>query len=158
MSPDDFVAIERDFDASTEVLWSMWTEPTHFEQWYGPPGFTISVVEYDVRVGGRRLLSMTTPDGARTMWFVGEFVAVDPRVRLVYTDSNSDPEGAPLPPSAMGVPDLDPVFTEVTVELVELDGGRCRMHMTHRGIPAGSPGAAGWEMAFDKLAARLSPS
>jgi len=24
--------------------------------------------------------------------------------------------------------------------------------MTHRGIPAGSPGAAGWTMALDKLA------
>ena len=29
------------------------------------------------------------------------------------------------------------------------------MVMTHVGIPAGSPGAAGWTMAIDKLAARL---
>ena len=27
--------------------------------------------------------------------------------------------------------------------------------MTHVGIPSNSPGAAGWEMAFDKLAAHV---
>jgi hypothetical protein len=30
------------------------------------------------------------------------------------------------------------------------------MVMTHTGIPAGSPGAAGWAMALDKLAARVA--
>jgi hypothetical protein len=29
------------------------------------------------------------------------------------------------------------------------------MVLTHVGIPAGSPGAVGWNMAFDKLAAIL---
>jgi hypothetical protein len=29
------------------------------------------------------------------------------------------------------------------------------MVMTHAGVPAGSPGAAGWEMALDKLAGRV---
>jgi hypothetical protein len=29
------------------------------------------------------------------------------------------------------------------------------MVLTHTGIPADSPGAAGWSMAFTKLAARL---
>jgi hypothetical protein len=32
------------------------------------------------------------------------------------------------------------------------------MVMTHRGIPEGSPGAAGWQMAFDKLDAELAPA
>ncbi len=30
------------------------------------------------------------------------------------------------------------------------------MVMTHAGIPADSPGAAGWNMAFDKLASALT--
>jgi hypothetical protein len=29
------------------------------------------------------------------------------------------------------------------------------MVLTHTGIPAGSPGAAGWAMAFSKLAAHV---
>ena len=47
-----------------------------------------------------------------------------------------------------------PTTTEVRVELEDV-GGRTKMVMTHAGIPAGSPGAAGWAMAFNKLAARV---
>jgi hypothetical protein len=54
----------------------------------------------------------------------------------------------------MGMPDDHPTTTEVIVELEDL-GERTRMVMTHRGIPADSPGAAGWTMAFDKLDAHL---
>jgi hypothetical protein len=43
------------------------------------------------------------------------------------------------------------VATEVRVELEDI-GGRTKMVMTHAGIPADSPGAAGWAMALDKLA------
>ena len=44
--------------------------------------------------------------------------------------------------------------TEVRVDL-ESVGGRTTMVMTHAGIPADSPGAAGWTMALDKLAAHV---
>ena len=36
-----------------------------------------------------------------------------------------------------------------------LPGGRTKMVMTHAGIPADSPGAAGWATAFDKLAVHV---
>jgi hypothetical protein len=53
------------------------------------------------------------------------------------------------------MPDAHPTTTEVTVELEDL-GGRTKMVMTHVGVPADSPGAAGWTMALDKLAAHLT--
>jgi hypothetical protein len=59
-----------------------------------------------------------------------------------------------LPPTDTGLPDGHPATTQVTVELTDL-GGRTKMVMTHSGIPADSPGAVGWAMAFSKLAARL---
>jgi hypothetical protein len=43
----------------------------------------------------------------------------------------------------------------VTVEL-EADGPRTRLRLTHAGIPADSPGAMGWTMAFDQLDAHLA--
>ena len=46
-------------------------------------------------------------------------------------------------------------LTEVRVELTE-EGERTRMVMTHLGVPADSPGATGWAMAFDKLEVRVS--
>jgi hypothetical protein len=39
----------------------------------------------------------------------------------------------------------------VRVEFEDL-GSRTRMVLVHAGIPEDSPGAAGWEMALDKLA------
>ena len=148
--------IERSFDAPLDLIWQMWTDPEHFKAWYGPDGATIPVAKMDVRVGGTRLvcMEMQTPGGPMQMWFTGEYREVVENERLVYTESMSDENGNVLSPSDMGMPDGHPTTTEVTVELEDL-GGRTKMVMTHAGIPAGSPGAAGWAMAFDKLADRI---
>ena len=47
-----------------------------------------------------------------------------------------------------------PLVTEVTVEFRDL-GDSTNLVLTHAGVPADSPGATGWNMALDKLAARL---
>jgi uncharacterized protein YndB with AHSA1/START domain len=87
------------------------------------------------------------------MWFTGEYREVVEHERLVYTESMSDEHGnVSLAETAM--PPGHPTTTEVRVEL-EDDGGRTKMVMTHVGIPGDSPGAAGWAMAFQKLAAHL---
>lgn len=155
-SPQDAVVIERDFDAPVELIWQMWTEPDHFKEWYGPDGAAIPVAQMDVRVGGARLvcMEMQTPNGPMRMWFTGEYREVVENERLVYTESASDENGNVLSPADMGMPEDHPVTTTVTVELQDLEG-RTKMVMTHAGIPADSPGAAGWAMALDKLAARV---
>jgi len=152
----DAVVIERSFDAPVDLIWQMWTDPAHFAAWYGPDGATIPVAKLDVRVGGTRLVSMEvhTPDGPMQMWFTGEYREVVENERLVYTESMSDENGRVLSPADMGMPAGHPTTTEVRVELEDV-GGRTKMVMTHIGIPADSPGAAGWEMALAKLATRV---
>jgi uncharacterized protein YndB with AHSA1/START domain len=151
------VRIERVFDAPTELIWKMWTNPAAFAEWYGPPGARISVTRMDLRVGGTRHLCMevNTPNGPMQMWFTGEFQEIDAPVRLVFTESMSDPDGNVVPAAQMGMPADHPDTTEVIVELEDL-GDHTRMVMTHVGIPAGSPGEHGWHAAFDKLDARLA--
>ena len=148
------VVIERSFDAPVELIWKMWTEPEHFKEWYGPAGAQIPVAKMDVRVGGSRLVGMAveTPGGPMQMWFTGEYREVVENQRLVYTESMSDEDGNLLSPQDMGMPEGHPSTTEVRVELEDL-GGRTKMVMTHAGIPSDSPGAIGWTMALDKLAA-----
>jgi uncharacterized protein YndB with AHSA1/START domain len=152
----DAVVIERTLDAPTDFIWRLWTEPEHFKAWYGPSGASIPVAKMDVRVGGTRLvcMEMETPDGPMQMWFTGEYREVIENVRLVYTESMSDEEGNVLSPSDMGLPEGHPTKTEVMVDLEDVDG-RTKMVMTHAGIPADSPGAVGWNMAFDKLVAHV---
>jgi uncharacterized protein YndB with AHSA1/START domain len=151
------VVIERTFDAPVDLIWGMWTDAEHFKEWYGPDGATIPVAKMDVRVGGTRLICMevSTPGGPRQMWFGGEYREVVEHHLLVYTESMTDENGNVSSPGEMGMPEDHPTTTEVRVELEDV-GGRTRMVMTHAGIPADSPGAAGWEMAFDKLARRVS--
>jgi uncharacterized protein YndB with AHSA1/START domain len=150
------VVIERTFDAPVDLIWQMWTDPEHFKAWYGPDGATIPVAEMDVRVGGSRRLGMEmqTPNGPMRMWFTGEYRDIVENKRLVYTEAMSDENGNVVSPSDMGMPEGHPTTTEITVELEDV-GGRTKMVMTHAGVPADSAGAAGWAMAFDKLAARV---
>ena len=64
---------------------------------------------------------------------------------LVYTEAITDGDG--------GVPQ-SPV-TSVRLELTA-EGPGTRLRLVHHGIPEGSPGATGWQMALDKLEAALS--
>ena len=152
----DAVTIERVFDAPVGLIWQMWTHPEHFAAWYGPAGATIPVAKMDLRVGGTRLVCMevTTPTGPMQMWFTGEYREVIENKRLVYTESMSNENGDILAPSDMGMPPGHPTTTEVRLDLEAL-GGRTKMVMTHVGITADSPGAIGWAMAIDKLAAYI---
>jgi uncharacterized protein YndB with AHSA1/START domain len=153
---EDAVVIERSFAAPVELVWKMWSEPEHVTAWYGPTGATIVVAKMDVRVGGARLIGMAvdTPDGPMQMWFTGEYREVVTNRRVVYTESMSDADGNVLSPSDLGMPAEHPTTTEVTVEFTD-NAGRTTMVMTHVGVPPGSPGAAGWAMAFDKLDAHV---
>lgn len=157
MADTGSVVIERTFDAPIELIWAMWTEADHFVNWYGPVGARIPNAEMDVRVGGRRhiAMEMETPGGPMRMFFVGEYREVDPKTRLVYTESVADEDGNAMTAEQMGLPAGKPTETSVVVELEDL-GARTRMVMTHVGVPGDSPGGQGWAMAIDKLAARIA--
>lgn len=144
---EDSVRLTRTLEAPREDVWRTWTDPEEFSAWYGPPGATVEVVEWDLRPGGARRVSMAveTPNGPMTMLFRGEFVEVREPERLVYTETLGDEADQADP---------DRPTTRVEVELGQ-DGERTTLDLTHHGIPAGSPGEAGWTSALDHLAARV---
>lgn len=148
----EWVRIERDFDASIDMVWRMWTDPDLFKQWYGPTGMSVPTAEMNVTPGGTRkiCMAMQSPERSMTMWFTGIYKEIDPPHRLVYTESMCDAEGTIITPQSMGMPDDFPDITEVIVELTEADG-KTRMVMVHVGVGEGTAGAGGWHQAFDKL-------
>jgi uncharacterized protein YndB with AHSA1/START domain len=135
-------------------IWQMWTDPEHFKAWYGPDGATIPVAKMDVRIGGTCLvcMEMQTPHGPMQMWFTGEYREVVQNERLSTPSPCPTRNGNVISPSDLGMPAGHPSTTEVRVELEDV-GSRTKMVMTHAGVRADSPGAAGWAMALDKLAA-----
>lgn len=151
------VQIVRTFDAPIDLIWAMWTEAEHFANWYGPMGAKIPKADMEVRVGGRRhiAMEMETPRGPMQMFFVGEYREVDPKTRLVYTESMADADGNAMTAEQVGMPAGAHMETSIVVELEDLDG-RTKMTMTHIGVPADSPGGQGWTMAIAKLEARVA--
>ncbi len=54
----------RTFDAPVDLLWKVLTTSELIKKWWGPEGFTITIDEMDVRVGGKWSFTMHGPDGS----------------------------------------------------------------------------------------------
>jgi uncharacterized protein YndB with AHSA1/START domain len=57
------IITSRTFDAPRDLVFSVWIEPQHVINWWGPNGFTNTIHEMDVRPGGVWRFIMHGPDG-----------------------------------------------------------------------------------------------
>ena len=155
-SEEEGLVIERVFDARRELVWRAWTEPEHFRRWYGPKSMSTHVCEIDLRVGGRYLFGMRSPDGWE-YFTTGVYREIVPLERFVATESLADAEGNLVPPGHYGMPDDSPTEMTVIVMLEDVDGGKTKLTLRHIAAWPNdemSKGAAGgWNEAFDKLEA-----
>src|SRR5579864_4399985 len=53
----------REFAAPRELVFSVWTDPKHLAQWWGPDGFSTTTSSFDFRPGGVWRFVMHGPDG-----------------------------------------------------------------------------------------------
>lgn len=82
--PSRTLVVQKTIAASPERLFAAWTEPDALRRWWGPDGVTCIDPQVDLRVGGRYRIGNRLADGS-ILWIVGEFEAVEPPHRLVYT-------------------------------------------------------------------------
>ena len=83
----------RVLDAPRDLVYEAWTNPRHIAQWWGPKGFTNTIHEMEVKVGGVCRFIMHGPDGTDYPNKV-VFEEVVKAERLVYThgsDQDDDP-------------------------------------------------------------------
>jgi len=145
--------ITRIFDAPRELVWKAWTEPKLVMRWWGPYGFTAPVAKIDLRVGGKILFAMRSPDG-KDYWSTGVYREIEKPERIVSTDSFSDEKGNIVPASHYGMTGDWPEELIVTVTFEE-QKGTTKFTLRHEGIPPGEmmdEARAGWSGSFDKLA------
>jgi uncharacterized protein YndB with AHSA1/START domain len=60
---DREISTVRVFDAPRELVWKVWTDPMHIEQWWGPAGFSTTTKEFALGAGGVWNHVMHGPDG-----------------------------------------------------------------------------------------------
>ncbi|KAB8038185.1 SRPBCC family protein [Janthinobacterium aquaticum] len=126
-SNSDFV-ISQTFDAPRELVFQSWVEPERLEQWWGPAGFTLSVLALDLEPGGIFHYGMRADNGYE-MWGKFTYHAIEAPEKIVSVLSFADRDGNPVqhPVSATW-----PLFSFNTMTLAENDG---KTVMTLRSSP-----------------------
>ena len=102
----------RVFDAPRDLVFSVWTDPKHLAQWWGPNGFTTTTSSFDMRPGGEWRFVMHGPDGRDYQNRI-TFEEIVPPERIVYRHGGEDAE---------------PVRFTTTVTFQDL-GGKTRITM-----------------------------
>ena len=144
------------FDASRERVWKAWTDPDRVKSWWGPRSFTAPFAKIDLRVGGKYLYCMRSPDG-KDYWSTGVYREIVPLQRIVATDSFADDKGNVVPSTHYGMSTDLPLEFVVAVTFEEYQG-KTRLTLTHKGFPSGRDSemaSQGWNESFDKLAETL---
>ena len=98
----------RVFDAPPALVFSVWTDPKHLAQWWGPNGFTTTTHAYEFRPGGVWRFVMHGPDGRDQNRII--FDEIVPPERIVYRHGGGD--------------DVEPVQFTQTVTFEDLGNGK----------------------------------
>ncbi|MGP8208904.1 MAG: SRPBCC family protein [Acidimicrobiales bacterium] len=122
------MTVTAGLDATVERAWQLWADPRQFERWWAPPGYPVTVVDHDLRPGGRVTFFMTGTGGERhdSTWQV---IAADPPRHLELRDADIDNDGRPNDGNAM---------TAMVIDIDERSGGGAVMAVrTHFNSLAG---------------------
>ncbi|HXX55757.1 MAG TPA: SRPBCC domain-containing protein [Methanoregula sp.] len=147
------LSVTRTFGAPRERVWEAWIDPAMVRRWWGPSGFTSPDIRIDLRVGGKYLFCMRSPDG-KDYWNTGVYREIVPMERLVATDSFSDEKGEVVPPSYYGMTGDMPMELLATLTFQEQEG-KTKFTIEYEGFPPGEMAVlakAGWNQSLDKLA------
>ena len=107
------LTITADFAAPVERIWQIYADPRQLEKIWGPPTYPATVVDHDLRPGGRMTYFMTGPDGDKHAGY-WQITAVDEPRSFEFDDGFADLDFNPNP----DMPKARNVFT-----FAEHDGG-----------------------------------
>lgn len=81
------LTISRVIKAPRSAVWSAWTDPASFEQWWIPAPARCRVVEMDLRPGGALVTHIGEDGGDFVPHLSGCFLAIDHLERIVFTNA-----------------------------------------------------------------------
>ena len=114
---DREIVQSRVFDFPRELVFKAWTEPEHFKVWMGPNGYTNTMIEFDLKVGGRARYIMHGPDG--TDWPNRlSFKEIRKPELLAYAHGDADEEAAGDFQVRVTFEALGPTSTKLTMRML----------------------------------------
>jgi uncharacterized protein YndB with AHSA1/START domain len=86
---DREVVITRAFDSPKDLVFDALTKPELLKRWYGPTGWSMTVCEIDLKVGGAWRFVVSRPDG-KVIGQRGVYKEVVKGMRIVNTEAWED--------------------------------------------------------------------
>lgn len=90
------LTIVADFAAPVRRVWQIYADPRQLEKIWGPPEYPATVVDHDLRPGGRVTYYMTGPEGDKHAGY-WEITAVDEPNGFSFDDGFADQDFSPNP-------------------------------------------------------------
>lgn len=83
---DTEVLVKRRFNAPARLVWRAYVEPDLMRRWCtGTPGWSMSVCEMDMHVGGTYRWRWRSDENGQEFGFSGEILEVVPHAKIVHT-------------------------------------------------------------------------
>ena len=143
--PTNTVRLHRVLRATPDRVYRAFLEPDAMVKWVPPHGFTATVHELDVRVGGKYRMSFRNFGTGKSHAFGGTYLELSPGKLIRYTDRFEDPN---LPGEI-----------QVTIALRAVSCGT-DISITQAGLPAVIPLEScylGWQESLSLLAHVVEP-
>jgi uncharacterized protein YndB with AHSA1/START domain len=139
------VSLHRVLKTTPEKVFRAFTEPAAIASWLPPYGFTCTVHQMDVKVGGVHKMSFQNFSTGNSHSFGGNYLELKPGELVKYTDKFDDPN---LPGEMT-----------TSVSLRKVIGGT-EIKVLQENIPAVIPVEMcylGWQESLEKLAKLVEP-
>jgi uncharacterized protein YndB with AHSA1/START domain len=81
-----WTTLERDYRATLDEVWALWTTTDGLESWWGPEGFSVTVQHLDLRPGGELRYTMTATAPEQVAFMRQQGMPLATEVSLVYTE------------------------------------------------------------------------
>jgi PhnB protein len=89
---DNTIHVQREFDASLELVWEAWTNPEILDLWWAPKPYRMVTKSMDFRDGGMWLYAMVSPKDEKH-WCKNDFHKIDHQKSFSGLDAFCDENG-----------------------------------------------------------------